>query len=214
MAGTATPDTTGSHKWNGCNESVHTGRWPANLIHDGSEEVLAGFPDCKSGGENGVRKECANIAMGGKNYAREKHDGRAPDSGSAARFFYTAKASASDRDDGLQRFARHKSGHIASKQGGGGGWADDAHKNPNLPRANIHPTVKPIDLMQYLCRLVTPPGGAVLDLFMGSGSTGKAALIEGFAFVGIEREPQYFDIAKARITHAACQDGLFAQEAA
>jgi site-specific DNA-methyltransferase (adenine-specific) len=68
--------------------------------------------------------------------------------------------------------------------------------------------------MQYLCRLVTPPGGIVLDPFMGSGSTGKAALIEGFAFVGIEREPEYFDIAKARITHAACQDGLFAQEAA
>ena len=100
------------------------------------------------------------------------------DTGSAARFFYTPKASGADRQEG-----------------------------------NTHPTVKPTDLMQYLCRLVTPPGGVVLDPFMGSGSTGKAALIEGFAFLGIEREPQYFDIAQNRIRHAACADGLFAEAA-
>jgi site-specific DNA-methyltransferase (adenine-specific) len=64
---------------------------------------------------------------------------------------------------------------------------------------NHHPTVKPTDLMRYLCRLVTPPGGIVLDPFMGSGSTGKAAMLEGFAFVGIEREAEYVEIAKARI---------------
>jgi DNA modification methylase len=90
------------------------------------------------------------------------------DSGSAARFFYTAKASRDDRSDG-----------------------------------NTHPTVKPTDLMRYLCRLVTPPGGTVLDPFMGSGSTGKAAMLEGFEFIGIEREPQYFAIAEQRITRAA-----------
>jgi site-specific DNA-methyltransferase (adenine-specific) len=70
------------------------------------------------------------------------------------------------------------------------------------PVANHHPTVKPTDLMRYLCRLVTPPEGTVLDPFMGSGSTGKAAVLEGFNFIGIEREPEYLEIARARITHA------------
>lgn len=86
------------------------------------------------------------------------------DTGSAARFFYCAKASRSDRG------------------------AD-----------NRHPCVKPTDLMRYLCRLITPPGGIVLDPFMGSGSTGKAAILEGFDFIGIEREAEYLEIAKARI---------------
>ena len=73
-------------------------------------------------------------------------------------------------------------------------------------RANIHPTVKPTDLMRYLCRLVTPPGGVVLDCFMGSGSTGKAAMLEGFRFIGIEREAEYLEIAKARIACKAPQE--------
>jgi DNA modification methylase len=133
------------------------GRWPANLIHDGSEEVLAGFPS------------------------------------ETNRFFYVPKASKKDRDEGL---------------GGGGGWSKDADKNPNLPRANVHPTVKPTDLMRYLCRLVTPPGGTVLDPFMGSGSTGKAARLEGFQFIGIERDADYFQIAQRRISQAAVQERL------
>jgi site-specific DNA-methyltransferase (adenine-specific) len=106
-----------------------TGRWPANFIHDGSEEATDLL-------------------------------------GASARFFYCAKASKADRGE------------------------------------NHHPTVKPTDLMRYLCRLVTPPSGIVLDPFMGSGSTGKAAMLEGFAFVGIEREAEYIDIAKARIQSA------------
>jgi site-specific DNA-methyltransferase (adenine-specific) len=105
------------------------GRWPANFIHDGSEEATDLL-------------------------------------GASARFFYCAKASKADRGE------------------------------------NHHPTVKPTDLMRYLCRLVTPPSGIVLDPFMGSGSTGKAAMLEGFAFVGIEREAEYIDIAKARIQSA------------
>jgi len=119
------------------------GRWPANLIHDGSDEVVAG-------------------------------------TGSAARFFYCAKASKSDRSEG-----------------------------------NTHPTVKPTDLMRYLCRLVTPPGGVVLDPFMGSGSTGKAAILEGFRFIGIERETAYMEIAEGRIKSAAQsqQATLFTEEA-
>jgi len=103
------------------------GRWPANVIHDGSDEPTRLF-------------------------------------GSAARFFYCAKANKADRGEG-----------------------------------NSHPTVKPTDLMRYLCRLVTPPGGVVLDPFMGSGSTGKAALLEGFDFIGIERDPNYYEIAQQRI---------------
>ncbi len=105
------------------------GRWPANFIHDGSEEATDLL-------------------------------------GASARFFYCAKASKADRGE------------------------------------NHHPTVKPTDLMRYLCRLVTPPSGIVLDPFMGSGSTGKAAMLEGFAFVGIEREAEYIEIAKARIQSA------------
>ena len=119
-----------SWKENGMNKAGMArpvqGRWPANFIHDGSEEATDLL-------------------------------------GASARFFYCAKASKADRGE------------------------------------NHHPTVKPTDLMRYLCRLVTPPSGIVLDPFMGSGSTGKAAMLEGFAFVGIEREAEYMEIAKARI---------------
>ncbi len=80
--------------------------------------------------------------------------------------------------------------------------ADGTDRNEGTEARNIHPTVKPTDLMQYLCRLVTPPGGTVLDPFMGSGSTGKAAQMEGFRFIGCERDPDYFAIAKARIETA------------
>jgi site-specific DNA-methyltransferase (adenine-specific) len=114
------------------------GRWPANVIHDGSDEVTSGL-------------------------------------GEAARFFYCAKASKRDREEGLD---------------GAGS------------RANHHPTVKPTDLMRYLCRLVTPPGGIVLDPFTGSGSTGKAAVLEGFRFLGCELSEEYAAIARARIAAA------------
>lgn len=115
-----------SHR-NPAAEQSDNGRWPANLIHDGSEEPSALLGD-------------------------------------AARFFYCAKASKADRG-----------------------------------AENVHPTVKPTELMRYLCRLVTPPGGVVLDPFMGSGSTGKAAVLEGFRFIGIEREAEYLEIARGRI---------------
>ena len=142
------------------------GRWPANLIHDGSEEVVGLFPDTKSGKPGGsLRQAKGMVLQGGGNGTELTGFG---DSGSAARFFYCAKASKADRGSD-----------------------------------NKHPTVKPTDLMRYLCRLVTPPGGIVLDPFTGSGSTGKAAILEGFRFVGIEREAEYVEIAKARITAAA-----------
>lgn len=124
------------------------GRWPANTIHDGSEEVLDCFPG------KGIE--------------------------SPARFFYCPKANKKDRDDGLEG-------------------------------RNTHVTVKPTELMRYLCRLVTPPNGVILDPFMGSGSTGRGALLEGFQFIGIEREAEYVEIAKARISAVAKSEefGLF-----
>ena len=120
------------------------GRWPANLIHDGSEEVAGIFPNSKDGG-----------------------------AGSAARFFYCAKASKADRGEG-----------------------------------NDHPTVKPTDLMRYLCRLVTPPGGKTLDPWVGSGSTGKAAILEGFDFTGIERDIGSVETARRRIGEVASKANL------
>lgn len=156
--------------------SMPAGRWPANLCHDGSDEVLAGFPDSKSGVQTRPRGS-------GGIWSGESNDPCGPqygDTGSAARFFacfpqgsrvhYCAKASKADRN----------SGGVVSG----------------------HPTVKPHDLMRYLCRLVTPPGGTVLDPFMGSGSTGKAAVREGFGFIGIERDPEYFEIAVRRVRAA------------
>lgn len=151
------------------------GRFPANLIHDGSDDVLSVFPETapsKKGSNDELSKHLGVVGFTKKTPKRGvSHDDFG---GSAARFFYCAKATKADREDGLFVPA--------------GG-----------ERANIHPTVKPTDLMRYLCRLVTPPNGVVLDVFMGSGSTGKAALLEGFKFVGIERDPIYFDIAKNRI---------------
>jgi site-specific DNA-methyltransferase (adenine-specific) len=123
---------------------------------------------------------------------REGHN----DSGSAARFFYCAKASKKDRNEGLDGFPEVKGGSMQGVETREG-------KPTNHPtRANHHPTVKPTDLMRYLCRLITPPNGTVLDPFMGSGSTGKAAVIEGFDFIGIDQSAEYVEIAKARIEWA------------
>lgn len=188
------------------------GRWPANVIHDGSDEVVRAFPYTASG-HSAIKRASSAQGHGnaGAAYGAESRAEGTPmvsygDAGSAARFFYCAKASKDDRDEGLERFKRYSKSHIASTDGGGGGWSKDSAKNPNLPRANTHPTVKPTDLMRYLCRLVTPPGGTVLDPFMGSGSTGKAAVLEGFNFIGIDMTAEYVEIARGRIDHAQRQD--------
>lgn len=117
------------------------------------------------------------------------------------KFFYCAKASKSDRDEGLENFLTKK---IVTFQTGGGasGNPSSISAGRNTEYKNNHPTVKPTDLMKYLVKLVTQSGGIVLDPFMGSGTTGKACGFEGFGFVGIERDPDYFEIAKARIEHA------------
>ena len=176
------------------------GRWPANLIHDGSEEVVAGFPATTSGTRRARRNDASDSVARGHfaDYNSGHFDG---DSGSAARFFYCAKASKADRDEGCADVAPQQRDE-SRKQGDPGG--DNPRNRGAQPRVNCHPTVKPTDLMRYLCRLVTPPGGVVLDPFMGSGSTGKAAMLEGFGFIGIEREAEYVAIAERRIA-AVCE---------
>lgn len=123
------------------------------------------------------------------------------DEGSAARFFYCAKASKSDRDEGLEQFLEKQ---IITFQTGGGssGKASSISEGRNTQYKNNHPTVKPTELMKYLVKLVTHKDGIVLDPFMGSGTTGKACGFEDFRFIGIELDPNYFEIAKARIEHA------------
>ena len=148
-----------------------SGRWPANLIHDGSDEVLAGFPQSSVTGKRSPQSRSATVA--GTTWGVDNHESTEyTDSGSAARFFYVPKCSKADRD------------------------------------GSPHPTMKPTALMQYLCRLVTPPGGTVLDPFTGSGSTGKAAMLEGFNFIGFEREAEYVEIARRRIAEAAARPML------
>jgi len=147
-------------------ERVVNGRFPANLIHDGSDEVMATFPDapgqCGRARTDGGLK--TNKIYGKLNHVAGSSVEPRGDSGSAARFFYCAKASRSERGEG-----------------------------------NDHPTVKPLSLMRYLVRLVTPPGGTVLDPFLGSGTTGQATRDEGFRFCGIEIEKEYCEIAERRL---------------
>lgn len=180
------------------------GRWPANLIHDGSDEVLEVFPETKSGSINGIYNNTIMAQSFGNRDGKPIHLKFEGDSGSAARFFYCAKASKKDRDEGLEGMDEKKMGFSNGAQLHGEGYdkGQDIGLNRVISRRNHHPTVKPTDLMRYLCRLVTPPGGVVLDPFMGSGSTGKAAILEARQFLGIELQPEYVQIATARLSHA------------
>ena len=186
-------------------KQLDAGRWPANLIHDGSDEVVALFPrEAGAAAPVTVRNSdkfrgtygafSGNIDEAGSTFHA--------DTGSAARFFYCAKASKRDRDEGLEGFEQVK---VQTKSGGGAPNEGRSASSNGGIRANIHPTVKPVNLMAYLCRLVTPPGGVVLDPFMGSGSTGKAAMREGFHFIGIDLSAEYIEIARARIDFALRQ---------
>jgi DNA modification methylase len=178
------------------------GRFPANFIHDGSDEVVALFPT-STNMSKGIRGRGSDIYANGKGFANTLAEvGQEVgygDSGSAARFFYCAKASKRDRNEGLEGFEA-KRDHDGRKDGGVGG--DNPRNRTNNAKLNHHPTVKPTSLMQYLIRLVTPPNGIVLDPFMGSGSTGKACAYEGFDFIGIEQSSEYVAIAQARIDFA------------
>ena len=177
----------------------------------GRDEVAAGFP-VTGAAKSGVRDPNGSMGYhGGASGLPGVVSGYNDNGGSAARFFYAAKASKRDRDDGLEGFDRVATGAMDGNSGRSGQrTAGDGVTPVEQPvRANIHPTVKPTDLMAYLCRLVTPPGGVVLDPFMGSGSTGKAAIPEGFHFIGVECEPAYFDIAFRRIEQSHAQGQLF-----
>jgi len=175
------------------------GRWPANFIHDGSDEVVALFPDTKSGAIKPYVRNKENVNVDFLQGTDEVEKSFDANSGSAARFFYCAKASKRDRNEGLDGFEA-KRDHDGRADGGVGG--DNPRNRTNNAKLNHHPTVKPTTLMQYLVRLVTPPNGTVLDPFMGSGSTGKACAYEGFDFIGIDQSAEYVAIAQARIDYA------------
>lgn len=182
------------------------GRWPSNFIHDGSEEVVGMFPNTESGQPCGIK-------AGGQGNAFGHFQGGIPvtgfgDSGSAARFYYVAKASRAERDLGLDGPKRTGGGISGTLDGslltGSGNERDNQMRNH-------HPTVKPVALMRYLVRLVTPPNGTVLDLFTGSGTTWCACKVEGFKFIGIEMNPEYAEIAEKR--QAAYTGSLFQEVA-
>lgn len=181
--------------------STDLGRFPANVMHDGSWEVLEGFPG-QAGAASPVRgDEPSSITNG----IFGKFDARLPgtfyaDQGSAARFFYCAKASNRDREEGCEHLPKGAAGMASENNGQHLTRRDEGYEVAE--RANVHPTVKPTDLMRWLVRLVTPPGGIVFDPFTGSGSTGKAALLEGFRFIGAEMTAEYLPIARARLEHA------------
>jgi DNA modification methylase len=171
------------------------GRFPANFIHDGSDEVVKLFPE-KAGGGHWTKTKVTGFGEFGGGTSEYLGQGEKDGFGSAARFFYCAKANKRDRNEGLDAFNTKEIHRYGAGIGEG--------LTPNAPALdkNYHPTVKPTDLMQYLCRLITPPNGTILDPFLGSGSTGKAAMYEGFNFVGIELTDEYLPIAKARIEFA------------
>ena len=169
------------------------GRFPANLIHDNSEEVRECFPDSKSPAK---RQTNSWYPTGEANGVDGEAEGYG-DSGNASRFFksiiYQAKASKSERNKGCEELEQQITSDGREKS------IDNAFQRGETLRHNNHPTVKPIALMSYLIKMVTPKGGTVLDPFMGSGSTGVAAKQNGYDFIGIEREADYIKIAEARI---------------
>ena len=185
---------------------VGLGRWPANVILD---EYSAGLLDEQSGvsvSRAGVQPKFGRSGgiMGVK---MPRHDAGTPfghsDTGGASRFFYVAKANKRDRNEGLDGLD-DRVGENGNK------WTDQDYRRgddaPTTARKNFHPTVKPTALMRYLIKLVTPAGGTVLDPFTGSGSTGKAALLDGYKFVGAELTEEYLPIIEGRLRWANEQE--------
>ena len=175
------------------------GRFPANFLHDGSTEVLSQFPDTRPSRTSvSLIKAKSNHIYGKYNGAPPARRGHDDSGGSAARFFYCAKASRAERDAGLKVLPAKR---LQLGCNAGLLSAEGKDKFSVLGR-NIHPTVKPLKLMRYLCRLITPPGGLILDPFLGSGSTGCAAILEGFRFIGVELNDEYALMARIRIKNA------------
>lgn len=185
------------------------GRFPANFIHDGSDEVVGLFPETKSGllsKNHKVKGFGGGSGFLGVSMKRDSlYKDYGNDSGSASRFFYCAKASKAERNMGCDELPEIKYKSNASpKEGSIAKYGYDKAKeimDDKCKNHNYHPTVKPISLMRYLCRLITPKGGAILDPFTGSGSTGCGAVLEGFSFIGAEMDEEFVKIAVARIKH-------------
>jgi site-specific DNA-methyltransferase (adenine-specific) len=186
---------------------IELGRYPANLIHDGSEEVLEQFPITNTKPNSNTRANHSSNPYGSPRTMQTSDTPPIPsieyaDCGSAARFFYCAKASKKDRDEGCEALEPKEATKQFNEGMEGQIRSDGTVIKESIKHRNHHPTVKPTNLMQYLCRLVTPKDGIILDPFCGSGSTGKAAILEGFNFVGIEKEADYADIARKRCEYA------------
>ena len=177
------------------------GRFPANVMHDGSDVVQDIFPKTSKSSGGGGSKTVSpsdNVYQGGWGHKEYDKTIGFGDEGSASRYFYCPKVSKSERNQGLVEFDDKQYSHDGRKKS----IENPYQRNKSISKNN-HPTVKPQELMKYLCRLVTPKGGTVLDPFMGSGSTGMAAKDEGFDFIGIEREKEYFEISEQRIKTTA-----------
>jgi len=187
------------------NNSGDKGRWPANVTFD---EEAAEVLDSQSGMlKSGWTNADKRTGMLRGNHAPNANNGEHySDSGGASRFFYVAKPSTKERNAGLEGMPEKVAGSYGNFAGDGRG-----RQTEHTPRANTHPTVKPVALMRYLCRLITPPNGFILDPFTGSGTTGCAAVLEGFNFVGIEQDAEHVATAEARIAHWA---STVAEEAA
>jgi len=185
-------------------DSNSLGRFPANVIHDGSDEVVALFPDTGGSKASGYNFELSNNDNTTNILTNIKSGIHYDDNGgSASRFFYTAKASQTERNWGLDGFESDVTTDGRNKP------IDNAFNRGETQRKNIHPTVKPIDLMRYLVRLVTPKGGVCLDPFLGSGTTAVACKSEKFDYIGIELSQEYADIAEARIKAEVVQYDIF-----
>ena len=180
-----------------------TGRWPSNVMHDGSEQIQEIFPETSST-EVSRQRTHKGIWTAGELADTEQFMPAYGDQGNASRYFYCAKTSKDERNSGLH--GRHQ-GQYSSD--GRAKEIENAYQRNKSVSANTHPTVKPVELMRYLVRLVTPKGGVILDPFMGSGSTGMGAREEDFSFIGIEKEREYYEIAKARIKNVKPQLKLF-----
>jgi site-specific DNA-methyltransferase (adenine-specific) len=201
------PSSFNDDSWQGKEEikPAPSGRWPANIILDPyTAELLDEQSGTLKSGKlkpDAYQKERDNSSIFAGAGVFD-HKGYEADSGGASRFFYVAKASKRDRNEGLEELPQVASAAMSgnlvdsSRLGGDG----SAIKTPT--RQNFHPTVKPTSLMEYLIKLVTPPKGTVLDPFTGSGSTGKAAILQGFDFIGIEMTKEYLPIIEGRLKHA------------
>ena len=194
-----------------------SGRWPANLILDPEAGAMldeqAGDASVHKAGVYATGRPAPWWPGGSNNIGRNGSSTRGVfgygDTGGPSRFFYCPKASKADRNSGCEGMPEEVSDKLGQRHVTGPNANGDRQEWKPQPRANHHPTVKPHDLMRYLCRLVTPPGGTILDPFTGSGSTGKAAMTEGFSFHGCELDPEYAAIARARIEAAQRERGPF-----